>query len=259
VKAADLLADLPSGWTLDGPLPPDTPTTVTGKSAAGPQPPAADHSSSADAASGPVDEPVPTERAGSPRAEPVTTLVAQPQEPVTSLVVQPPTHLGTPPSGLTPPSGVATPTVTPPKARRTKPPKKKRRARRVVVLLVLLLLAGGAGTLWVASMLRTVTGVPTAGPGRDGGAPPFDWSPTIVGPCSQAEISEIREGADGRERCQRTSDRNTSWVREPEQGFPISNPEGPFPTETCDVEGDTDYSPIGERVVCTEAVWTVTN
>jgi len=238
VEAADLLSELPSGWTLEGPLSPEAPTMVT-------------------AARAPEAEP-----AKQPAVEPVTTLVApQPPHPAT-----PPSGL-TPPSGSTPPGGLTPPISTPPtgvtappRARRTKPARKKRRGRRVVSVIVLLLLLGGAGTLWVASMTRTIPGLPIAGQGdRAGGNESFVWSPELVAPCSQAELSDIREGEDGRERCQRTSDDNAHWVREPERGFPISNPNGPFPEEVCTADGDTDYSPVGDRVTCTDGEWTITS
>lgn len=230
VEAPDLLSELPSGWTVEGPLPTDMPTMVT-----------------ADAGR-------------SSTVEPVTALVAthSANEAVTSLVAQPPNHPTTPPSGLTPPASTPPAGITAP--RRTKPVKKKRRGRRVVAVLVLLLLLGGAGTLWVASMTRTIPGLPIAGQGdRAGGNESFVWTPVIVAPCSQAELSDIRDGEEGRERCQRTSNGDEHWVREPDRGFPISNPNGPFPGEDCTADGDTDYTPVGERIACTEGAWAVTS
>ncbi len=298
VEAPDLLSGLPSGWTLEGPLPPETPTTVTASAArAGVGAVAQEggsagepgHSASAPA-TGSVDEPTSGQRAEAPShsaGEPITALVTPPpphpaNEPVTGLVTQPQTHSATPPSGLTPPSGPTPPSgftppggqtppsgptppagiATQPKTRRVKqkPAKKKRRGRRIVSVLVLLLLLGGAGTLWVASMTRVVPGLPIAGPGtRDPGSPDFVWVPAIVEPCSRASLSEERDGQDGRERCQRVSGGWEAWVKEPEDGFPISNPNGPFPDETCTADGDTDYTPVGEQVACTDGTWTVTS
>lgn len=202
---------------------------------------------------------------GDPAGEPVTALVDQPAatEAVTSLVARPPHHPVTPPSGLTPPASTPPDGVTAPpgtRPRKQKPARKKRRGRRFVLGFVLLLLLGGAGTLWVASMARVIPGLPIAGQGdREGGNQSFVWTPVIVAPCSQAELSVIRDGEDGRERCQRTSNGEEHWVREPERGFPISNPNGPFPGEECTADGDTDYSPVGERMTCADGVWAVTS
>jgi len=73
------------------------------------------------------------------------------------------------------------------------------------------------------------------------------------------EIDSHRVGQHGDERCQRTPNAASpqSWVEVPPSGFPKSNANGPFPGEACTVEGDRDYSPIGDHVECQHATWRV--
>jgi hypothetical protein len=83
--------------------------------------------------------------------------------------------------------------------------------------------------------------------------------PTVVAPCAAVEIDSPRRGEKGTERCQRTPGGSSpqSWVEEPPGGFPKSNAGGPFPGEACTVDGDRNYSPVGDHVECDGTVWKV--
>jgi hypothetical protein len=101
-----------------------------------------------------------------------------------------------------------------------------------------------------------VTGQPSAVGSTPSGSDSA-WVPTIVEPCAAVELDSPRTGKDGTERCQRTPDRDPpqSWVEEPPGGFPKSNAAGPFPGEQCTVDGDRDYSPVGDHVQCDGKAW----
>jgi hypothetical protein len=129
------------------------------------------------------------------------------------------------------------------------------------LLLVLLVLAGGAGTLWWAATHRAIDGQAARVGGTDAGSETNSpWIPTVVDGCSKVELDRERTTADGdNERCQRTPDLDPPqhWVEEPPGGFPKSNAAGPFPGEKCGINGDKDYSPVGDHVACAEGVWQI--
>jgi serine/threonine protein kinase len=259
VEVPDLLAAVPPGWTSDGP---EEPTKADAQVSI---PEAV--SSAPNLVGLPID--------GGP-----TALV-----PENDATVASPTALTTAPSGsatppTTPPSGSPTPPTTPPSgspsqphngpltppqgsaapARAERKAARRRRIRRKVkqgtLLLTLVVLLAGGGTLWWAATHRGVTGQPSAA-GSTPGDSPSAWVPTIVEPCAAVELDSPRNGKDGPERCQRTPDRDPpqSWVQEPPGGFPKSNAAGPFPAEPCTVDGDRDYSPVGDHVQCDGKAW----
>jgi hypothetical protein len=118
--------------------------------------------------------------------------------------------------------------------------------------------ATGAGTLWWVANHRAVSGQPAAVGGTTSGpADTSRWEPVLVAPCSRVEVTTVREGRNGAERCQRTPNLADAqhWVSEPPGGFPRSNADGPFPGESCTAEGDKEYSPVGDHVVCEDRTW----
>lgn len=128
-----------------------------------------------------------------------------------------------------------------------------------MLLLVAALLLGGAGTLWWAAIHRHVAGTAVAGDVLEPGESPSRWTPVPVEPCSRAELGRERDGADGTERCQRSPgpEGGQHWVRQPPGGFPKSDPAGHFPGEACTADGDTGYTPTGDRVACTRGKWQI--
>ena len=181
------------------------------------------------------------------------------------------TSAATPPSGSStqPPSGSATSPHTPPRGSTAPTPterkalrrqKVKRKVKQAALLVVLIVLASGAGTLWWAANHRAISGQPSGTGGSIGDTTDASqWVPTIVEPCAAVEIDSTRAGDDGDERCQRTPNAAApqSWVEEPAGGFPKSNANGPFPGEPCTVDGDRDYSPVGDHVECRQQTWRV--
>ncbi|MFI7676491.1 protein kinase [Actinophytocola sp. NPDC049390] len=227
VPIPDLLASVPPGWTADGPEAPTTHLPLA------PTAPAIDGGATALVTHAP---PVATPANGSAAAS----------------------GSATPPPGLAP--------TTPPRGEpaRSKPARQKtarrtkRKLRRAVLLLVALLLAGGAGALWWAATHRDVPGTATAAGQPGTGETESRWEPEVVEPCSAVDIAQTR--ANGTERCQRTRDTTTpqSWVKAPPDGFPVkSDPSGPFVAESCQADGDTDYSPVGDHLYCENKTWTV--
>ena len=243
VEVPDLLAAVPPGWTADGP---DEAT----KADVGPSVPEAT-GSAPNLVALPID--------GGPTAlVPENDATVDPPVPLatgTGRSTQPAAPPTTPPGGsAVPPPGPAAP------ARARQMTARRQRIRRKVkqgtLLLTLVALLTGGGTLWWAATHRGVTGQPSS-VGRSAGDSDSDWVPAIVEPCAAVELDSPRTGRDGAERCQRTPDRDPpqSWVREPPGGFPKSNAAGPFPGEQCTVDGDRDYSPVGDHVQCDGRTW----
>ncbi|HEX6355290.1 serine/threonine protein kinase [Actinophytocola sp.] len=260
VVAADLLASVPPGWTPEGP-----------------------EQSTTELPSAPAEaldtEHAPLNLVGLPIDGGATVLTQEHQAtlspnspppqlaaPASGSSTQPPTGSSTqPPSGSAtspaptgsstrPPSGSATSA----KAGRTA--RRRRRFTRVVLLVVVLAFAGGAGTLWWAANHRTLSGQPSAsGASTSGPVGASRWEPTLVEPCSRVERTTVRQGRNGRERCQRTPNGADAqhWVEEPATGFPKSNADGPFPGESCTADGDKDYSPVGDHVICEDGTWQI--
>lgn len=151
----------------------------------------------------------------------------------------------------TPPTGVPGPPISPSRA----VPKKKRRAPWIVALAVLALAAGG-GIYWAATP-HTVPGSPIIRPSGTGhpAAPQSAWTPVPLTRCVLADEGAVRTIDGVTARCQRTSANTQDWVKQPEGGFPVSNPSGPFPGEACGTSPDTDYSPTGVSLTCTNRKW----
>ncbi len=126
---------------------------------------------------------------------------------------------------------------------------------------MLIIFAAGAGTLWWAANHRAIPGQGSAaGANTESPEQPASrWEPVIVGPCDFVEIAQERDGANGKERCQLTNTpgQRQNWVEEPPGGFPKSDPGGPFPHEKCGNDGDRGYSPVGDRLRCTDGTWQV--
>jgi hypothetical protein len=138
--------------------------------------------------------------------------------------------------------------------------RRRRKVKQAVLLVILVVFAAGGGTLWWAANHRAVPGqASAAGESTSPSATPSQWVPTLVAPCSRVELTTTRLGTNGAERCQRTPNRPDPqhWVEEPPTGFPKSNAEGPFPGESCVADGDKDYSPVGEHVICDGKTWQV--
>lgn len=238
VRAPDLLASVPPGWTAEGPEAATThlPAEATASSAAAPTfaPP-------------PID--------GGPTA---LVVDAPPATAASGSATQPPTGSATQP--VTPPSGSATQPPLFIMAPAAHPPAKKpaRAPRRAALLLTAIVLAGTAGALWWVTANRAVTGSPTGTEVPRGMPTASEWDPQVLEPCSAVDIS--RERADGTERCQRTRDTDTeqNWVAAPPGGFPAkSDPGGPFTFEPCGTEGDFAYSPTGDHLYCSGTAWTL--
>lgn len=273
VPLPDLLAGLPAGWTPDGPVStdpaPDRPDPDdTGPDRPAPTDPApdrpelggterdrpeADDPAPADSPVGPAGDSAP---AGAPtQADPVqpadaTVAVAPDPVTVTPLPQAPPADRR--------PATVPWHTETSTSDRR---PRRKRRRLPVLILVLLLLLGGGAATWWVVAN-RTVEGTATSGGGTvdddgDPDTPPTEWRPVQVERCSRVDLGQERVRDGDRQRCQRTQSQDAPqhWVREPADGFPTSDPTGPFPGEECARESDTAYSPVGARLRCQDGSW----
>lgn len=260
VPTPDLLASVPPGWTADGPealtthLPLDptepAPLLVT---------PPIDGGPTALVIEAPAAPPK-TPANGTPAPSGSAT---NPPTPASGSSTHPPSHSASPlPAPASPPLPANSPT-TPPRgkpARKKHPNQKlswKRKLRRATLLLIAILLAGAAGTLWWAANHREVPGTASAA-NHPGEAPPSQWTPEIVESCSAVDIGQTRAG--NTERCQRTRDTTPpqSWVKAPQDGFPVkSDPNGPFVTETCVADGDTEYSPVGDHLYCENKTWTV--
>jgi eukaryotic-like serine/threonine-protein kinase len=259
VEVPDLLAAVPPGWTPEGPQEPakadggpsvpeatgGAPNLVGLPIDGGPTALVPENSAT-------VDSPAPPAAGtGSSDASPdgsATRPAAGPVKPPANPPATPPGGSAIPPRGSTPPARAQRRT-----ARRQS---LKRKVRQGTLLLTLVALLAGGGTLWWAATHRDVTGQPSAVGSRPSDSH-ADWVPTVVEPCAAVELDTPRTGRDGAERCQRTPDRDPpqSWVREPPGGFPKSNAAGPFPGEQCTVDGDRDYSPVGDHVQCDGKAW----
>lgn len=130
-----------------------------------------------------------------------------------------------------------------------------------------MVLASGAGTLWWAATHRAIPGTPSATSDTTGDTTsdpteePSHWVPTIVGPCSTVEVAREQTTDNGDKiRCQRTPNLEPPqhWVKEPPTGFPKSDAGGPFPDESCEADGDTAYSPVGDHLTCEDGTWRTT-
>lgn len=167
-------------------------------------------------------------------------------------------------SSTQPPSGSATFVGTPPRgvdAKAVRKARRGRKAKQAVLFVVLIILATGAGTLWWAANHRAVPGQASAAGASTsrGETPAGRWEPVVVGPCAAVDVGHERDGANGRERCQRADarDQRQNWVEEPPGGFPTSDPVGPFPDQNCANDGDKKYSPVGDHLQCTDGTWHV--
>ena len=266
VRAQDLLASVPPGWTADGPeKQPDEATASAPIHAA----PPIDGGPTALVAEAPQVAAVPTGSA----THPVTPPSGSSTYPPSGSATQPPVH----PSGSStqPPSGSATQPPAHPSGSATQPPlfvlspnvppapapkrpARKGKARRTALLVVALLLVGTAYTIWWSVAHRAVAGSPTGTEIPRGMPTANDWNPEILEPCSAVDIS--RERAQGTERCQRTrnTDNDQNWVAAPPGGFPAkSDPGGPFTFEECGTKGDFAYSPTGDHLYCSGTAWTL--
>ncbi|HVV24594.1 MAG TPA: protein kinase [Pseudonocardiaceae bacterium] len=152
----------------------------------------------------------------------------------------------TPPAGVPGPPAWASPDVP--------APRKKPRAPWIAALAVLALATGG-GVYWAATQ-HTVPGGPVPGPGGTGhpAAPQPAWTPVPLTACAFADRGAVRTIDGVTARCQRTSANGQEWVEQPEGGFPVSNPSGPFPGESC-TPPDTDYTPTGVPLTCANRKW----
>jgi hypothetical protein len=141
-------------------------------------------------------------------------------------------------------------------------PSHRRPVKQAFVLVFLVFLAASAGTTWWTVTHRTIPGHPTAiGGTTKPTETPSQWVPTIVSPCSSVEVAREQTTDTGDKiRCQRTPtlEPPQHWVEEPPTGFPKSDPGGPFPAESCEADGDTAYSPVGDHLTCENETWQVT-
>lgn len=136
----------------------------------------------------------------------------------------------------------------------------RRKFKQATLIVILIAFTGGAGTLWWAATHRAIPGqASAAGAPSDQPEGNTRWEPQPVAPCSRVELAAERVGENGNERCQRTPNLRDPqhWVEEPPGGFPNSNAAGYFPGEPCDADGERDYSPVGDHVICENGIWRV--
>ncbi|MCP2169910.1 serine/threonine protein kinase [Goodfellowiella coeruleoviolacea] len=290
VAAPDLLAALPAGWSIAGPLggagvsgggPPGGKTTVDGSvagagtprlaeqvTAAAPATPVSLSAVDSPASFGPIGappdarttvmgQPVPGQPMPQPLPQPLPQPVPSQPVPGQPVVGQPVVGHLAPSTGPVHPPGAAAP--------RSAGRGRRGRGRLWPVLVVFLLVLGGAGYGYLvvnrpggsSSDDHSGQSVGTAGQQPSGSAgASATWHPQRVADCRPAELGETRVAAGRNQRCQRATGGGQQWVAEPDGGFPAgSNPSGPFPGERCSAEADRAASPLGEQLTCQSGTW----